>query len=67
MLRRKKILASSEPKASKIVRESPSTPQVVDTWHAEEIMATIDTTQSLEASESIEKQGNQPETTNVIK
>ncbi|GKC23696.1 hypothetical protein Tco_1025846 [Tanacetum coccineum] len=45
MLRRKKILASSEPKASKIVRESPSTPQVVDTRHAEETMATIDTTQ----------------------
>ncbi|GJX24524.1 hypothetical protein Tco_0230820 [Tanacetum coccineum] len=53
MLRRKKILASSKPKASKIVRESPSTPQVVDIRHAEETMATIDTTQSLEASESM--------------
>nr|GEW67583.1 retrovirus-related Pol polyprotein from transposon TNT 1-94 [Tanacetum cinerariifolium] len=49
-LKRKKIPASFEPKASKIVSESPSTPQVADTQHAEETVATIVATQSLEAS-----------------
>ncbi|GJT83914.1 hypothetical protein Tco_1058256 [Tanacetum coccineum] len=66
-LRRKKIPASSDSKASKIVRESTLTLQVADTQHVEETVATTDTTQSLKASELAEEQRNQPETTNTIK
>ncbi|GJT07305.1 hypothetical protein Tco_0841767 [Tanacetum coccineum] len=57
--KRKKIPSSSKPKTSNIVRESSSKKQVVDTQPVEEIMATADTTLSLDASESIEEQGNQ--------
>ncbi|GKD63688.1 hypothetical protein Tco_1305796, partial [Tanacetum coccineum] len=66
-LKRKKIIASSDPKASKIVRESTSTPQVADTQHIEETVATTSTTQSLKASELVEEQRNQPETTDTTK
>ncbi|GJZ88111.1 hypothetical protein Tco_0659893 [Tanacetum coccineum] len=66
-LRRKKILVSSEPKASKIVKESSLSPQVTDTQHAEEIVATANATHSLEASELVEEQGNQPKTADTTK
>ncbi|GJY37221.1 hypothetical protein Tco_0422599 [Tanacetum coccineum] len=66
-LRRKKILVSSEPKASKIVKESSPSPQVTDTQHAEEIVATANATHSLEASELVEEQGNQPKTADTTK
>ncbi|GJU61114.1 hypothetical protein Tco_1238880 [Tanacetum coccineum] len=61
-LRRKKIPASSDPKTSKFVRESTSTPQVADTQQTKETVVTVNATQSLEASESAQDQGNQPQT-----
>ncbi|GJS92432.1 hypothetical protein Tco_0799400 [Tanacetum coccineum] len=66
-LRRKKVIASSEPNASKIFKESPPSPQVIDTQHAEEKVATVDTTHSLEAFESAEEQANQLETIDATK
>ncbi|GKA39741.1 hypothetical protein Tco_0732292 [Tanacetum coccineum] len=57
--RKKKILASSTLKTLKIIRDS--SPQVVDTQHAEEPATTGDATQSIDASEPAEELGNQPE------
>ncbi|GKC38657.1 hypothetical protein Tco_1051041, partial [Tanacetum coccineum] len=45
---------------------SPST-QVPDTQHAKGTMATVDATQSLEASVLVEEQGNQPKTADATK
>ncbi|GJS24928.1 hypothetical protein Tco_0453560 [Tanacetum coccineum] len=56
------IAASSDPKTSKFVRESTSTPQVADTQQTKETVVTANATQSLEASESAQDQGNQPQT-----
>ncbi|GJS65564.1 hypothetical protein Tco_0680128 [Tanacetum coccineum] len=58
--KKKRITPSSKPKTSKLVRKLSSTKQVTESQPAEEPVATADTTHSLDASESAEKQGNQP-------
>nr|GEU37081.1 retrotransposon protein, putative, Ty1-copia subclass [Tanacetum cinerariifolium] len=57
--KKKKNPASSKPKTSKIVRESSSIIQVADNQHAEEPMATADTTKSIDASEKVREIGHQ--------
>nr|GEV62161.1 uncharacterized mitochondrial protein AtMg00810-like [Tanacetum cinerariifolium] len=47
--------------------ESSSSTQVDDTQHAEELVTAIDATQSLDASKSVDEQGNQPKTTDAKK
>nr|GEY32174.1 retrovirus-related Pol polyprotein from transposon TNT 1-94 [Tanacetum cinerariifolium] len=65
--RKKKNLASSKPMTLKIVRESYLSPQVVDTHPAEEPVTTADATHGIDASESTEELGNQPEPADVRK
>ncbi|GKC42230.1 hypothetical protein Tco_1059952 [Tanacetum coccineum] len=60
--KKKRITPSSKPKTSKLVRKLSSTKQVAESQPVEEPVATVDTTQSLDASESAEKQGNHPKT-----
>ncbi|GJR47581.1 hypothetical protein Tco_1315684 [Tanacetum coccineum] len=57
--KRKRITPFSKLKTSKVFRESPLKEQVVDTQPIKEPVTTVDTTQSLGASESAEEQGNQ--------
>ncbi|GKE73604.1 hypothetical protein Tco_1535645, partial [Tanacetum coccineum] len=64
---KKRILPSSKPKSSKQVRDVHPTKQVAETQPAEEIVATADTTKSLEAFESVEDQVNQPQTADAEK
>ncbi|GJV93420.1 hypothetical protein Tco_1541233 [Tanacetum coccineum] len=65
--RKKKSLASSKIKTLKIVKEFSPYPQVTDTQLAEELATTVDATQSIDASESVEEPGNQPELTDAEK
>ncbi|GJV02139.1 hypothetical protein Tco_1335708 [Tanacetum coccineum] len=46
---------------------STSSPPTTHVQHAKEFVVTADATKSLDASESVEEQGNQPNTTNVEK
>ncbi|GJW92088.1 hypothetical protein Tco_0169641 [Tanacetum coccineum] len=58
--KKKKIISSSEPETSKNVRQSKSKKPVAETQYAEESVATVDATKSLEASKSAEEIKNQP-------
>nr|GEV22158.1 hypothetical protein [Tanacetum cinerariifolium] len=58
--KKKKNPSSSEPKTSKIIRETTSKKQVVETQHVEKSVATADATKSREASRSAEELKNQP-------
>ncbi|GJX53591.1 hypothetical protein Tco_0281960 [Tanacetum coccineum] len=58
--KKNKIPSSSQPKSPHKVRVILPKKQVVETQHAEVIVATADTTKSLEASDLAEEQGNQP-------
>ncbi|GJT54593.1 hypothetical protein Tco_0989647, partial [Tanacetum coccineum] len=61
--KKKKNLSSSKPNTSTYVRRFKQMKTVVETQHAEEPVATAETTQSLEASESADKVANWLETT----
>ncbi|GJU15135.1 hypothetical protein Tco_1143101 [Tanacetum coccineum] len=65
--KKKKIISSSKPNTSTYVRCSGQKKTVTETQHAEEPVATVDTTQSLEASESAEEVANQPKPTTAKK
>nr|GFA40079.1 hypothetical protein [Tanacetum cinerariifolium] len=65
--KKKRIPPSSQPKSSYKVRVILPKKQVIETQHAEETVATADATQSLDASESIEEQVNQPKATEAKK
>ncbi|GKA10664.1 retrovirus-related pol polyprotein from transposon TNT 1-94 [Tanacetum coccineum] len=65
--RNKKISFSTQQKTLQVIRESSAPTQVADTQHAKDPVATADTTQSLDASESTEEQGNQPKTNDATK
>ncbi|GJV72134.1 hypothetical protein Tco_1492129 [Tanacetum coccineum] len=61
-LKKKKISSSSKPKTSKNVRRSKPKKIVIETQYTEDSVATIDTTKSLETSESAEDIVNHPKT-----
>ncbi|GKF36451.1 hypothetical protein Tco_0113209, partial [Tanacetum coccineum] len=61
--KKKRILPSSKPETSKLVRNVPPKKPVTKTQPAEEIVSTAYATQSLGASESTENQVNKPQTT----
>ncbi|GKE45063.1 hypothetical protein Tco_1472347, partial [Tanacetum coccineum] len=65
--KRKRILLSSKPEASKNVRESPPKEQANDSHPAKEPVVTANITQSLGAFESTKEQGNQPKTVDAKK
>ncbi|GJX37572.1 retrovirus-related pol polyprotein from transposon TNT 1-94 [Tanacetum coccineum] len=65
--KKKKIPPSSKPKSSYKVRVILPKKQVTETQHAEETVAIVDATQSLEVSESVEDQVNQPKTAEAEK
>nr|GEW79309.1 hypothetical protein [Tanacetum cinerariifolium] len=65
--RKKKISASTKLKTSQIMRETPPTTQVANVQPAEVLVATANTTQSLDTSESAEEQHNQPKTADAKK
>nr|GEV90377.1 hypothetical protein [Tanacetum cinerariifolium] len=65
--RKKKISASTKLKTSQIMRETPPTTQVADVQPTEVLVATANTTQSLDTSESAEEQDNQPKTADAKK
>ncbi|GKC79116.1 hypothetical protein Tco_1129890 [Tanacetum coccineum] len=57
-LKKKKIPPSSNPKSSYKVRVILLKTQVIETQHAEEIVATANATKSLDTSKSAEEQAN---------
>ncbi|GJS04500.1 hypothetical protein Tco_0321008 [Tanacetum coccineum] len=65
--KKKKIPPSSKPKSSYKVRVILPKTQVAKTQHAEETVATADATKSLDTSESVEEQVNQPKTVKAEK
>ncbi|GKC98450.1 hypothetical protein Tco_1168725, partial [Tanacetum coccineum] len=64
---KKRIPSSSKPKSSYKVKVILLKKQVTKTQHAEETVAIVDATQSLEDSESVEDQVNQPHTAEAEK
>ncbi|GJT24651.1 retrovirus-related pol polyprotein from transposon TNT 1-94 [Tanacetum coccineum] len=58
--KKKRIPPSSKPKSPYKVRVILPKKQAAETQHAEVTVATADATKSLEASDSVEEQGNQP-------
>ncbi|GJW15540.1 hypothetical protein Tco_0019673 [Tanacetum coccineum] len=66
-IKKKKLLPSSKPKSPYKVRVILPKKQVTETQHAEVTVATADATKSLEASELVEEQGNQPSTAEAVK
>nr|GEW29837.1 hypothetical protein [Tanacetum cinerariifolium] len=65
--RKKNITSSTKPQTSQISKESPLTTPFTDVQPDEVPIATTDTTQSLDASELVERQGNQPKTADAEK
>ncbi|GJW02095.1 hypothetical protein Tco_1560951 [Tanacetum coccineum] len=65
--KKKKNVYSSNPKTSKIVRESQPKKQVIETQHAKKLVATTDATKSLEAFGSVEELRNQPKPVDIEK
>ncbi|GKD73059.1 hypothetical protein Tco_1331341, partial [Tanacetum coccineum] len=61
------IPSSSEPKTSHYVRISKTKETVADTQHVEDSVATADTTNSLDASESVEELRNRLEANDATK
>nr|GEV93946.1 hypothetical protein [Tanacetum cinerariifolium] len=66
-LKKKIITPSFKRRSSYKVRVILTKNQVTETHHIEETVATVDATQSLDASESAEEQVNQPETAEAEK
>nr|GEV98073.1 hypothetical protein [Tanacetum cinerariifolium] len=65
--KKNKIPSFSQPKSPHKVRATLPKKQVAQTQHAEVKVATADATKSLEASELVEEQGNQPSTAEAKK
>nr|GEU39638.1 hypothetical protein [Tanacetum cinerariifolium] len=65
--KKKKIPSFSQPKSPHKVKVILPKKQVTETQHAEVIVATVDTTKSLESSKLAKEKGNQPSTADTKK
>nr|GEW87396.1 hypothetical protein [Tanacetum cinerariifolium] len=66
-IKKKRNLAPSQPKSSTVVRQTRSKSTFTETQYAEDLLATINSTPSLETSKSAGEVLNQPKTANIEK